>query len=365
MTPVFPGSYAAQQQQRANTPEFKALLAQQDAISEQLQSVAQQTPLDGQQSSRDQSVRNSPLFPQALALDKKMRDYMNGGQPQPQIAPAAIMPGEPRLPQDMPEQTLGVPQALPQDVTVAKESPQINQQLPQQQQIIDRLQQATQMFQNQQATQMFQNQQATQLPPMLSGSSGGLGSLGGGGGGQQSLNLGQVGLTFKPSGEGGGQDKGYTGWSFAEGGNVNNPGIAGLNAGNMGFMNAGDKSKKEELREIDILNSYFRQANILPQQSLKMLKQVIQSGVTFKRAGNTMMGSKPLPPNASQVYFFTIDQPDGFAVAVKQLLGGLKQAGVQTVYLNKIDPTIVQAMQAAGAAPQQSDRPEYKIMAAI
>ena len=211
---------------------------------------------------------------------------------------------------------------------------------------------------------------------MLSGSGGGLGGLGQqglgglGGGGQQNLNLGQVGLTFSPSGQGGqggqgGQDKGYAGWSFAKGGNVNNPGIAGLNAGNMGFMNAGDKSKKEELREIDILNSYFRQANILPQQSLKMLKQVIQSGVTFKRAGNTMMGSKPLPPNAAQVYFFTIDQPDGFAVAVKQLLGGLKQAGVQTVYLNKIDPTIVQAMQAAGAAPQQSDRPEYKIMAAI
>ena len=144
-------------------------------------------------------------------------------------------------------------------------------------------------------------------------------------------------------------------------------GIASLNAGNMGFMDSamGGISQQEKLREIDILNAYFRQANIPPQQSLKMLQQVIQSGVTFKRSGNTMMGSKPLPPNAAQVYFFTVDKPDAFVVAVKQLLSGLKQSGVQVIYLNKIDPTIVQAMQSVGATPQQSDKPEYKLMAAI
>ena len=144
-------------------------------------------------------------------------------------------------------------------------------------------------------------------------------------------------------------------------------GIASLNAGNMGFMDSamGGISQQEKLREIDILNAYFRQANIPPQQSLKMLQQVIESGVTFKRAGNTMMGSKPLPPNAAQVYFFTVDKMDEFIEAVKQLLGELKQSGVQAIYLNKVDPSIVQALQSAGATPQQSDKPEYKIMAAI
>jgi hypothetical protein len=96
-----------------------------------------------------------------------------------------------------------------------------------------------------------------------------------------------------------------------------------------------------------------------------MLQQVIESGVTFKRSGNTMMGSKPLPPNAAQVYFFTVDKIDGFIEAVKQLLGELKQSGVQAIYLNKVDPSIVQALQSAGATPQQSDKPEYKLMAAI
>jgi hypothetical protein len=43
----------------------------------------------------------------------------------------------------------------------------------------------------------------------------------------------------------------------------------------------------------------------------------------------------------------------------------LKQSGVNAVYMNKADPTIVQALQMAGAEPQQSDMPQYKIKAMI
>ena len=196
------------------------------------------------------------------------------------------------------------------------------------------------------------------------GSGGDLGFGGGGGGGQKKLTLGEVGLTFDPSGGGGGG--GGSMQAYAEGGNVSQ-GLGSLNAGNMGFMHSGKDgiSSGEKLREIDILNAYFRQANVPPQQSLKMLQQVIQSGVKFKRDGNTMIGSKRISQDAAQVYFFTVDKPNGFIASVKHLLVGLKHSGVDAVYLNKVDPSIVQALQSAGATPQQSDNPEYKIMAAI
>ena len=189
-----------------------------------------------------------------------------------------------------------------------------------------------------------------------SGGSGSGGVFSGGGGGKQSLSLGQVGLTFDPSGGGGGATQ-----SFAGGG------IASLGAGNMGFMHPamGGVSQQEETREIDIINAYFRQANIPPQQSIRLLQAAVQSGVQFKRAGNTMMGFKPLPPSSAQVYFFSIDPPPAFAQAAKQLLGGLKQSGVQSIYMNKVDPTIMQTLQSIGVAAQQSDRPEYKVKAAI
>jgi len=197
------------------------------------------------------------------------------------------------------------------------------------------------------------------------GSGGDLG-FGGGGGGQKKLTLGEVGLTFDPSGGGGGGGAGGSMKAYAEGGNVSQ-GLGSLNAGNMGFMHSGKDgiSSGEKLREIDILNAYFRQANVPPQQSLKMLQQVIQSGVKFKRDGNTMIGSKRISQDAAQVYFFTVDKMDGFIDSVKKLLGGLKRDEIKAVYMNKVDPSIVQALQSVGATPQQSDNPEYKIMAAI
>jgi len=211
------------------------------------------------------------------------------------------------------------------------------------------------------------------LPPMQAGSSGNMGNANGGlgslGGGQQKLSLGQVGLTFDPSGQGGGG--GYNLSTFAGGGAVSQPqaapGIAGLNAGNMGFMHPamGGVSSGEKLREIDIINSYFKQAGVPPQQSLKILQSAVQSGVKFQRSGNTMMGFKILPPLSAQIYFFSIDKPEDFLQAVNQLLDSLKKYGVQSVYLNKIDPTIIQALESSGAAVQQSDKPEYKVMAAI
>jgi hypothetical protein len=48
-----------------------------------------------------------------------------------------------------------------------------------------------------------------------------------------------------------------------------------------------------------------------------------------------------------------------------KLVAPLKQSGVQVLYMNKVDPTIVKAMQAVGMQTQQSDRPEYKVMAAL
>lgn len=144
-------------------------------------------------------------------------------------------------------------------------------------------------------------------------------------------------------------------------------GIASLGAGNMEFMRPAmvGVSRQEETREIDIINAYFRQANIPPQQSLKLLQAAVQSGVQFKRSGNTIMGFKPLPPSSAQVYFFSIDPPPAFTEAAKQLLGGLKQSGVQAIYMNKIDPTIMQSLQSIGVAAQQSDQPEYKVMATL
>ena len=144
-------------------------------------------------------------------------------------------------------------------------------------------------------------------------------------------------------------------------------GLAGLDAGDVSFLRPalGGASQQETLRTIDILNAYFDSANISPEQGEKLVQAAVNGGSKFDREGNTVMAIKQLPPNAAQVYFFSVDKPEAFARSMVKLVTPLKQSGIQVLYMNKVDPAIVNAMQMTGIRTQQSDRPEYKVMAAL
>jgi len=144
-------------------------------------------------------------------------------------------------------------------------------------------------------------------------------------------------------------------------------GLGGLDAGDVNFVRQalGNASRQEALRTIDILNAYFDSANIPPDQGEKLIQAAVNGGSKFDQDGNTVMAFKPLSPNAAQIYFFSVDRPKAFAQSMVKLIAPLKQSGVQVVYMNKVDPTIVKTMQAIGLQTQQSDRPDYKIMAAL
>ena len=144
-------------------------------------------------------------------------------------------------------------------------------------------------------------------------------------------------------------------------------GIGGLDAGDVSFLRPalGGASQQEILRTIDIFNDYFQKANIPPDQGEKLVQTAVSGGSKFEREGNTVMAFKQLSPDAAQVYFFSVDRPEAFAQSMVKLITPLKESGVQVLYMNKVDPTIVSTMQDVGIQTQQSDRPEYKVMAAI
>jgi len=142
-------------------------------------------------------------------------------------------------------------------------------------------------------------------------------------------------------------------------------GIASL--GNSSFLSQalGNVSPQEEQRDVQILHNYFEQNQVPQDQALKILQAAVQSGVKFKRNDHTVMGYKQIPPSSAQVYFFSDDEPEGMVKSIQYFIGMLKQSGVNAVYMNKADPMVVQALQMAGAEPQQSDMPQYKIKAMI
>jgi hypothetical protein len=213
--------------------------------------------------------------------------------------------------------------------------------------------------------------QQQQLPPTLPPQIGqqkfgdsGIGSLGGGGQANVSLNL-QGSATMNP--QGANQNRGYTGMNFAstqqqdqsrgtmmfaEGGPTQQ-GVGSLDRGRTG------------IREIDIIRTYLVHLGMKPEQVPQMIQAVVKDGAKFTRVGNTMMSMKPISQNAAQVYFYTVSKMPEFMDDVKGFIDKLKQSGISVIYMNKEDRDIMQAIQAAGASVQQSDRPEFKIMAGI
>ena len=170
--------------------------------------------------------------------------------------------------------------------------------------------------------------------------------------------------------QGANQNRGYPGWdlgnagasgagasgqmSLAKGGAVPAPqGIASLKAAGAG------------IREIDIIKTYLIQLGAKPEQVPRMIEAVVKDGAKFSRVGNTMMSAKPIGQGAMQVYFYTASRMPEFMAEVKGFIDKLKQRGISVIYMNKEDQDIMQAIQAAGASVQQSDRPEFKIMAGI
>ena len=130
-------------------------------------------------------------------------------------------------------------------------------------------------------------------------------------------------------------------------------GISGLDRGRTG------------IREIDIIRTYLLHLGVKQEQVPSVIQAVVKDGAKFTRIGNTMMSVKPLGQNAAQVYFYTVSKMPEFMADVKGFIDKLKQSGISVIYMNKEDQDIMQAIQAAGISVQQSDRPEFKVMAGI
>jgi hypothetical protein len=116
-----------------------------------------------------------------------------------------------------------------------------------------------------------------------------------------------------------------------------------------------------DAQEMNILGRYLVRGGVPEDMVPKAIQKAKASGYEFHRIGGTIMSAKSIPPNGAEIYFYTAESPRSLNAVVQKFLMGLKQHSIQVVYLKKVDPAIVNALQASGVSIQQSDKPEYKI----
>ena len=80
---------------------------------------------------------------------------------------------------------------------------------------------------------------------------------------------------------------------------------------------------------------------------------------------NSILAIKNLGNGVAQIHFFTTDTHEQLVQDIKHFIDLMRKAGIHTIYDKDQDPVFMQAAQEFGAQPQQSDNPQFKMMATL
>jgi hypothetical protein len=94
-------------------------------------------------------------------------------------------------------------------------------------------------------------------------------------------------------------------------------------------------------------------------------RDVLTKGMKHDQMNDTLMFYKFLGKKSAFVHFVTADSPLSLLAALHHFLTELRKLGVDFVYSNTKNPTILHALQNIGVNFQPSKDPEYPLQASL
>jgi len=132
---------------------------------------------------------------------------------------------------------------------------------------------------------------------------------------------------------------------------------------NQGIASA--PAQKPSESALKILSSYFQNRGIPLQQGYAAVQKELGEGLKLLQFKNSILAIKNLGNGVAQIHFFTTDTHEQLAQDIKHFIDLMRKGGIHTVYDKDADPVFMQAAQEFGAQPQQSDNPQFKMMATL
>lgn len=141
----------------------------------------------------------------------------------------------------------------------------------------------------------------------------------------------------------------------------------------MGGMNPAESSQgiasapaqKPSESALKILTNYFQNRGIPLQQGYAAVQKELGEGLKLLQFKNSVLAIKHLGGGVAQIHFFTLDDEATLKEDIKHFIDLMRKAGIHTIYDKDQDPVFMQAAQEFGAQPQQSDNPQFKMMATL
>ena len=148
----------------------------------------------------------------------------------------------------------------------------------------------------------------------------------------------------------------------AMGDNAGNAGISALNPSMPPAQMAPEKPAASALK---ILTNYFQNRGIPIPQGMAAVQKEISEGLQLLQFRQSIMAIKEMGQGVAQIHFFTLDTQEQLSKDVKHFINLLRKAGIHTIYDKDADPVFMQAAQPMGVTAQQSDQPQFKLMATL
>jgi len=124
-------------------------------------------------------------------------------------------------------------------------------------------------------------------------------------------------------------------------------------------------AQKPSESALKILTNYFQNRGIPLQQGYAAVQKELGEGLKLLQFQNSILAIKNLGNGVAQIHFFTTDVEAKLKEDIKHFINLLRKGGIHTVYDKDADPVFMQAAQEFGAQPQQSDNPQFKMMATL
>jgi len=134
---------------------------------------------------------------------------------------------------------------------------------------------------------------------------------------------------------------------------------------NQGIAGAPAALQKPSTSALKILTSYFQNRGIPLQQGYAAVQKELGQGLKLLQFKNSLLAIKDLGQGMAQIHFFTTDIQQQLKQDIKHFIDLMRKAGIHTVYDKDADPVFMQAAKEFGAQPQQSDNPQFKMMATL
>lgn len=122
---------------------------------------------------------------------------------------------------------------------------------------------------------------------------------------------------------------------------------------------------KPSVDPVEVIKQSAKEGGMDPDQALRIAAGNIKQGSKLVSMGRTLMFFKKINNTTASCFFLSVDKGTKLKKSLGQLVSVLEKSGVEVIYTNTNNKTIVDELSNMGIVFSKSDQPKFSYMAKL